>query len=320
MDLIDSIIAQIGGSDANQDVSDWLSTGLLQLNEAISGDIGGGVPVGRVTEIYGGESSGKTLLATMAMIETQRKGGLAVFLDHEHAFSISRARKLGLSDSRDIWLYKQPETAEQSFGVIETVCDMVNKNGITKHITIVVDSVGSMVTEMELEADWGSENMKTRLSLATFLSGGLKKIVPKISKTNVTLIFLNQIRVNPTVVFGDKETQPGGKALKFFASLRIKLFKGAKYKIDEEIVGENITAEVVKNKVFEPFRRAQYITHLTNGINLELSHIEELERRKKLGATAGWCELDGKKYRKKELVEKAKADPGVNIALKALFL
>lgn len=319
MDLIDSIIKQVGGSDANQDVKDWLSTGLLQLNEAMSGQIGGGFPVGRITEIYGGSSSGKTLLATMAMIETQKKGGLAVFLDHEHAFSIARARTLGLSDDKSQWLYKQPETAEQSFSIIEAICDMVLKQGVMTHITFIIDSVAFMVTEMEMETEYGKENMKTRFSLPTFMSTGLKKLARKISQTNVTLIFLNQTRVNPTVMFGDNETQPGGNALKFAASVRVKLRKGAKYKDGEEIIGENIHVEVVKNKVFEPFRKAQYVTHLTNGINVELSHIEELERRGKMGDSKGYVEWGGKKLRKKQLVEMAQADPNVNAELLALF-
>lgn len=320
MDIIDKIYKEIGPCDANQDVTDWLGTGLLHLNEALSGQIGGGIPVGRVTEIYGGASSGKTLLATMAMIETQKKGGMAIFLDHEHAFSIGRARKLGLDDSRENWVYKQPDTAEQSFKIIETVCDMVTSGELKRHITFVIDSVAHMVTEMENSTEFGDENMKTRLSLATVMSSSLKKLTRKVSKTNVTLIFLNQTRMNPTVMFGDKETQPGGNALKFTASVRVKLRKGSKVKDGDEIVGENIHCEVVKNKVFEPFRTTEYVTHLTNGVNVELSHVEELERRGKLGNTKGYLELDGKKYRKKQLVEAAQADPAVNGALLSLFV
>ena len=321
MDIIDQIYREIGESDSNQDVSFWLSTGLLHLNEALSGEIGGGIPGGRITEIYGKESSGKTLLATMACIETQRADGLAVYLDHEHAFSISRARKLGLSDARDKWIYKQPDTAEDSFNIIESICEMVKKNGLGQRITVIVDSVAHMVTKMEDETGFGDENMKTRLSLATVMSGALKKLGKEIGQTNVTLIFLNQIRVNPTVMFGDKETQPGGNALKFAASVRMKLVKGAKVKnAADEIVGEKITVEVIKNKVFEPFKKAEYVTHLTNGINLELSHIEELERRNKLGDSQGWLVLDGKKYRRADLVKLAQSDPAINGALLSLFI
>jgi recombination protein RecA len=322
MDIIDKIYKQIGENDANQDVTDWLGTGLLHLNEAISGHIGGGVPAGRIIEIYGGPSSGKTLLATMIMIETQKKGGIAIFLDHEHAFSISRAKTLGLSDDRSVWIYKQPDTAEDSFAIIEFVCDILRKDPKykDKHITIIVDSVAHMVTKSELETDYGDENMKTRLSLPVVMSTSLKKVSAKVSKTNATLVFLNQTRVNPTVMFGDKESQPGGNALKFTASVRIKLRKGAKVKDDaSEIIGEAVHAEVVKNKVFEPFKTTEYVTHFQNGINLELSHIEELHRRKLLGNTQGWLELDGKKYRKAQLVELCKSDAKAYSALLSKF-
>jgi protein RecA len=309
MDFIEKIYREIGESDFNQDVRDFLSTGLLPLNKAMSGKYDGGFPVGRITEVYGGPSSGKTLLATMALIQTQKKDGLAVLLDYEHAFSLSRAKTLGLSDDKLSWIYKQPATAEEGFKIVDFIGNAVREADSEKFVTVVIDSVASMVTKAELETEYGEDNMKTRLSLPMCLSVALKKLAPLVSRTNITLIFLNQTRDNPGQMFGDKETQPGGKAMKFYASTRIKLSKGKKEKDGEEIVGEKVTAQVVKNKVFEPFKTCEYITHFAEGINLPLSHIEALNSMGKLGDTKGWVVLpSGEKFRKKELAEKCRAD------------
>jgi protein RecA len=301
MGFIDDIFDKIGENDLNQDVSDWLGTGFLPLNKALSGRHDGGFPVGRITEIYGGESSGKTLLATMAMIETQRKGGLAVMLDYEHAFSMRRARSLGLCGDRETWIYKQPETAEAGFKIIELIANKVREADSEKHVTVVCDSVASMLTQSELEADYDESNMKTKLSLPAVLSTSLKKLAGLINKTNVTLIFLNQVRDNPGVMFGDKEKTAGGRALKFYASVRVRLSKAGKIKEGEDITGENVVALTVKNKVFEPFKKVVYVSNFAEGVNLELSHINALKNAGMLGSTKGWLVWDGEKFRAKDL-------------------
>ncbi len=294
-DFMKDIYKQIGENDANQDVVDWLGTGLLSINEMLSGKYDGGFPVGRITEVYGGASSGKTLLATMAMIETQKKGGLAVFLDYEHAFSIGRGRKLGLSDNTNDWIYKQPDTAEQGFTIIETIADMVRKADTEKFVTVVIDSVASMVTKEELETDYGAENMRTRNSLPMLMSSSLKKLVAMVNKTNITLIFLNQTRDNPGVMFGSKEKTAGGNALKFYASVRVKLRKGQKIKEGKDTVGENIHAETVKNKTFDPFRQCEYITHFKNGINLEYSHVDLFVEKELITKAGAWFSMDSER-------------------------
>lgn len=294
MDEIDKVI---GGNDSQQDVSHFLTTGILPLNKAISGSYFGGIPVGRITEIYGKESSGKTLLATMAMIETQRKGGIAMFLDHEHAFSVSRAKKLGLDDGKTKWIYKQPMTAEESFIHIEKVANIVRDNDPERFVTVVLDSIASLVTKEELGTEYGDGNMRTRSSLSMVMSESLKKLASVVNKTNITLIFLNQVRDNPGVMFGDKQKTPGGNAMKFYASTRIKLSKGSKVKDKEgTIVGEEVTAEVVKNKVYEPFHTANYHSSFKEGVNLYTSHIAALEEHGVFGSSKGWYEFDGKKH------------------------
>jgi recombination protein RecA len=310
MDFIDRIYKEIGESDANQDVSDWLSVGYLPLNMAISGKYDGGLPVGRIIEIFGGESSGKTMLATMACIEAQRRGGLAMYLDFEHAFSIRRATQLGLIDDRTQWIYKQPSTAEEAFRISEFVANEVRKNDSKKTIALVYDSVAAMMTKEELEVGYDESTMKTRLSLASCLSTSLKKLAELVNNTNITLIFLNQTRSNVGVMFGDKEKTTGGNALKFYASARIKLSKQGKIKSDDGnyIIGDNVVAQVVKNKVFEPYREARYESNFKEGINLEASHINFAKDKGLLGDTKGWLEFKGGKHRAKDLEAILKAD------------
>jgi len=306
MSVIDKIYKEIGENDLNQDVKDWLGSGFLPLNECISGKYDGGFPVGRITEIFGAESCGKTLLATMALIETQKKGGIAVFLDYEHAFSLSRAKQLGLNDSKDQWIYKQPETAEDGFKMIEAIANAVRDADSSKYITVIVDSIASMMTKEELDADYDESTMKTKLSLASVLSASLKKLASLVNKTNITLILLNQIRDNPGVMFGEKEKTSGGRALKFYCSTRIKLSKIGKIKDGDKIIGEKVVAQIVKNKVFEPFKTCEYISNFKDGIDLVGSHIAYAKDLGLLGSTKGWVEWAGKKFRENELINALK--------------
>jgi protein RecA len=309
----------VGENDSNQDVSDYLSSGLLNLNKAISGYYRGGFPVGRISEIYGGESSGKTLMATMAMIETQKKGGIAVMLDFEHAFSVSRAEELGLNTDQG-WIYKQPETAESGFVWLKEICEKIREHKDNTHITFVIDSIAAMTTVAELEAGFDGGNMKTRLSLPTLMSTSCKLLAGIISNTNATLIFLNQTRDNPGVMFGDKETQPGGKAMKFYASLRIRLGKRKKIKGEaDQIIGEEIVAKTIKNKVYRPFIDTEYHSNFETGIDLETSHINAAILDGLLKKTGAHVEWKGKKHYVKALATAMRKDPAQYEALLAHF-
>lgn len=316
---VEDIYDDIGENDANEEVKDWLSTGVMSLNKAVSGRYDGGLPMGRIVEIFGGESSGKTLIATKAMAQTQAKGGLAVFLDYEHAFYMELAKKLGLSGERGKWIFKQPKTAEEGFEIIETIAEKVDADNIDMPITIVVDSIAAMVTEEEDSTEYGKENMRTNISLPRFLSSGVKKLVPLINNKNITLIFLNQTRDNLGVSFGEKKKTPGGTALKFYASVRIKLAKVKKEKDGDKIVGDNVIAECIKNKCAPPFEKADWVTSFETGINLELTHVRSLKAQGKLGNTKGFVEFAGKKYREKALVEELKNDPDLYAELLKLF-
>lgn len=320
IDWIDKIYDELGESDANQDVKDYLSTGYMPLNYALSGRYeDGGFAVGRCTEVFGPESCGKTLLATMAMIETQRRDGLAFMLDYEHAFSLARARQLGLSIDKMKWIYKQPVTAEQGFGWIETTSNIIREANSEKFITVVIDSVASMVTKEEADAGYDGVNMKVKLSLASVMSQSLKKLTAVVNNSNITLLFLNQTRDNPGIMFGDKKITPGGNALKFYASVRVKLTKIGKIKNGDQIIGENVNATIIKNKVTEPFRECEYQGSFKEGINLYGSHIDALIELGKLGDSQGYVEFFGEKMRSKELEKICREQPEQYEKLLSMF-
>lgn len=293
----------IGENHFNQGVDEYLPTGVKQYDFALSGRyINGGFGCSRIHEIYGGESSGKTMIATMAMAEAQRRKGIAVFLDYEHSFDMQRAQTLGLSMERGKWFYQQPETAEDGFEIIEKMANMMSEKYPDQHICVVVDSVASMNTKEELEAGF-EQNMRTKLSLAACMSSSLKRIKTLVSSCKMTLIFLNQTRTNPSMTFGDSDTVAGGNALKFYASTRTKLSKFGKIKEGDEVIGENVKALIIKNKIYMPFKVAQYKTDFSQGVDVLQSHFDELERLKlitkesefitKAGA---WFSIDGVKY------------------------
>lgn len=300
---------ELGGSDANQDVRDWLDTGIKPLNYALSGKYSGGIPVGRLVEFFGGESSGKTALATQALISTQQKGGVAVFFDHEHAFSLARAKHLGLSDAEDCWIYKQPQTAEQSFKMVDTVVDYIQHQDSDRYVTIVIDSVAAMVTKAELEIDYDEQNMKTMLSLPALLSASLKKLSRKVNQGNITLLLINQTRDNPGVMFGSKEKTTGGKALKFFCSVRLKLSKIGPIKEGDEIIGDYVRAETIKNKTFEPFKTCTYISSYSKGIDMAGSHLHYALENGWITKKGGWLEWDEQSWREKDLVKSLDESP-----------
>jgi len=316
-----AIHKEIGENDANQSVSDWLSTGYLPLNKIMSGKYDGGFPVGRITEVYGAPSSGKTLMCVMAGIETQRKGGIFVFLDYEHAFYMDYAVKLGLDTDPEKWIYKQPTTAEDGFKIIEFICNHVKRSPSLKHITIVLDSVASMIPKEMLDAGLDGQNMRTKMALASLASCALPPITTAINKSNVTLLCINQTRTNPSVMYGDKTTTPGGESWKFYASMRVKVSKSGKIMDaeDDSQIGENVTATIVKNKTAPPFQTCKYNSSYTEGIDLYTSHIQALDDLGLLGDKTGWYHLDGKNYRLDDLILAAREDVEVYMKLLRLF-
>ncbi|MBS1388731.1 MAG: recombinase RecA, partial [Barnesiella sp.] len=231
------------GDDSVEEVA-VIPTGSIALNAALGV---GGYPRGRVIEIYGPESSGKTTLAIHAIAEAQKAGGIAAIIDAEHAFDRFYAEKLGV-DVENLWI-SQPDSGEQA---LEIADQLIRSSAVD---IVVIDSVAALTPKAELEGDMGDSKMGLQ---ARLMSQALRKLTATISKTNTTCIFINQLRDKIGVMFGNPETTTGGNALKFYASVRLDIRRVSQLKDGDEVIGNQTRVKVVKNKVAPPFRKAEF--------------------------------------------------------------
>jgi protein RecA len=325
-DLCDALDAAIGENHAGQAVTRFIDTGYPPLNYAISGRYDGGLPFGRLIEIFGGSSSGKTAMATEFMVQAQRMGGCAIFVDYERSFDVGLAQEFGLKVERPHWIYVKPRTWEEGNTIAAKAIHAIRGSGAIPAdapILVIQDSIASAIPKSMLVDGKGKERgideltMNDTSALSRVTSTTLKVMAQHAEDTDATLVYLNQIRQKIGVMFGDPTTTPGGSAMEFYSTARLSL---AREKImvevkgsGKEFVGQNIKIHVVKSKLTKPFKKAQLRMMFDENDVARFdpvhSTLEFLTENKLIPFNAGYITwTDGKKYYLKALAAKINAE------------
>jgi recombination protein RecA len=301
--------------DSPNDLTEWISTGSSTLDLAISNRPNGGIPVGRITEVTGMEASGKTLVASHMLADTQKKGGLAVFIDTENSINIEFLECIGVDVSK--LLYVQLETVEDIFETIESIVTKIRESDNDRLVTIVVDSVAAATTKVELEADFDKDGWST--SKAIIISKAMRKITQMIGRQRICLVFTNQLRQKLGVMFGDPWTTSGGKALQFHASCRLRLKAAGQIKAKangiENVIGIKTIAQVVKNRMGPPLRKVNFEIYFDSGIDDFGGWLQVLKDHKMVTQGGAWYtykdpETDTEiKFQSKDFEDKMLGDP-----------
>jgi len=317
-----------GDDDAPSNVKEWISSGCSMLDLAISNRPYGGFPVGRITEVTGLEASGKSLLVSHTLAETQKKGGLGVYIDTEAATSTEFLQAIGV-DLKTL-LYVPLETIEEIFETIETIVEQVRKSDKDRLVTIVVDSVMGASTKIEMSAEYDKDGYATSKSI--ILSKAMRKVTNWIARERICLIFTNQLRTKMGVTFGDQWTTAGGKAIPFHASVRLRLKNTGmiKAKVDgvEQVVGSKTDVQVVKNRMGPPHRKVSYEIYYDSGIDNYGGWLAIMKNYGIVKQAGAWYTLEDTdpetgevfeeiKFQSKEFIEKVISKPEVKERLYA---
>tara|TARA_R110001599_G_scaffold1706_5_gene8484 strand:- start:36490 stop:37614 length:1125 start_codon:yes stop_codon:yes gene_type:complete len=304
-----------GSEETPTDLTEWISTGSSILDLAISNRKNGGLPVGRITELTGLEASGKSLLAAHVLANTQKKGGLAVYIDTENAMNEEFARCIGIDVSK--MLYIQLETVEDIFEVVENIITKVRESDKDRLVTIVVDSVAAATTKVEQSDDFDQTGWATQKAI--ILSKAMRKITQMIGRQRVCLVFTNQLRVKLGAMFGDPYTTSGGKAIGFHASCRLRLKAAGQIKTKiagkDQVIGIKTKAQVVKNRMGPPLRTAEFNILFDSGIDDYGSWLQIMKDNNLVSQGGSWYtytdSVTGEviKFMSKEFVDKILSDP-----------
>ena len=328
--LAEALLKTVGESDETQDVMGWIDTGYPPLNYAISGSYDGGMPMGRLVEMFGPPSSGKTAIATNVMKNAQKMGGFAMFMDHERSFVKGLAAGFGLDLSPGKFLFKTPRTFEDSITLVVKAAKTLRDAGlpIDKPIVAVYDSLASMIPQQKVDKDATNFNMNDNTALARATSASFNALAMHCEEMNILMIFLNQARTKIGVMFGDPTTTPGGNAPEFYASVRIKLGRSLLTVGEGENarkVGQRIGAECIKNKVNRPYLKASWNFmfnedgtgrfDLVGSLVDYLLSIDALEQPSK-----GRIAWEGKSYFRKDLIKLIEAEGEVGVGKLRLML
>ncbi len=273
-------VMKLGDQGANMNI-ETVPTGSLSLDVALGM---GGIPKGRVVEIYGPESGGKTTVSLHMVAEVQKRGGIAGFIDAEHALDPVYAKKIGV-DIDNLYI-SQPDNGEQALEITET---MVRSGAVD---IIIVDSVAALVPKAEIEGDMGDSHVGLQ---ARLMSQALRKLTGIISKSNCTVVFINQLREKVGVMFGNPETTTGGRALKFYSSIRLEVRRGEAIKQNGEVVGNRTKVKVVKNKIAPPFKEAEFDIMFGQGISREGDILDLAANNNIVNKSGAWYAYDGSK-------------------------
>lgn len=320
-DLIAQLDKELGPNADGQQVTHFIDTGFPPLNKIMSGRYDGGLPFGRMVEMFGESSTGKTALATQWMVNAQKMGGVAGFIDWERSFDVSLAEGFGLKSERPYWLYSKPKTWEEGNVTAAKACKIIRESKVIKPdapILFVFDSIASALPKSQADKEIDEYTMNDTTALARVTSTTLKAMAQHCEEFNATFLYLNQMRLKPGVVYGDPRTTPGGKAMEFYATARLAL---GRQKIMEQqdgektFVGQNISIQCVKSKMTKPFQETSIRMSFDDlgaaQFDTIISLLEYMIDRKLIAYSkprVTWT--DGKQYFMKALAEKIRSENG----------